>query len=334
MSKRKRYEEQFFRALSGFAAWSLIALLEAGVSLDHPALLKSGRWLISKQITDVKGDWAIKNPEGVAGGWSFEFENDYFPDVDDTIAICTVLYRLKLPIEEKVDSIDLAVKWILSMQSRNGGWGAFDKDNTNEWVNKIPFADHRACLDDPSPDITARALELLCELNLSKTNHAKSAVKYLLHSQERFGGWFARWGVNYIYGTWCAVTALRKYGWALEHPRLERASKWLLSIQNSDGGFGESPSSYDENKYINSPSCPSQTAWALMALTALGFENSKSAKLAVDYLMKTRNSDGLWSEPNFTGTGFPSHFYIRYHGYARYFPILALARWKKAISQA
>ena len=308
--------------------WTILALLSAGVSPSHPSLLKTGEWLLKKQIRKVKGDWAIKNPDTKPGGWSFEFENDYFPDVDDTIAVISVLDRLDLPEDQKRPAIKLALEWLISMQNDDGGWGAFDKNNQHEWVNKIPFSDHKACLDSSSPDITGRMIELFAEHGLTEHVATKKAVKYLLKTQEAFGGWFARWGINYIYGTWCAVTGLTAVGLdSNHHPALKKASFWLQSIQNKDGGFGESPASYDKKKFIPCSSCPSQTAWGLMALTALGLSDSTNAGLAVNYLLNEQDDSNLWSEDNYTGTGFPGHFYIRYHGYARYFPLLALGKW-------
>ncbi len=312
--------------------WTIMAMLEAGIPADSPALVKAGRWLISKQITDFKGDWAVKNPNALPGGWSFEFKNDYFPDIDDTIEAILVLMRLALPEKEKDPAIRRGIAWLLSMQNDDGGWGAFDKNQTLTLVNKIPFSDHGACLDPSSPDITARAIELLAHRGLRAYEpQVERALKYLEKTQENFGGWYARWGINYIYGTWCVLTALSELGWSPLGERTIRAVKWLKSIQNEDGGFGESPESYKLKTYIKwKKSVPSQTAWALMALVAGGEAHSNEAKKAALFLINNMNEKGTWEEKEYTGTGFPSHFYIRYHGYRHFFPLLALARYRNA----
>jgi squalene-hopene/tetraprenyl-beta-curcumene cyclase len=252
--------------------WTIMALLEAGIPADSPALVKAGRWLISKQITGFRGDWAVKNPNALPGGWSFEFKNDYFPDVDDTIEIVSVLMRLAIPENEKEPAIKRGVSWILSMQNDDGGWGAFDKNQKLTLVNKIPFSDHGACLDPSSPDITARVVELLASRGMGAYDPpVAKALKYLEKTQEKFGGWFARWGINYIYGTWCVLTGLSELGWSPLGERIVKAVAWLKSIQNEDGGFGESPESYKLNTYVKwKRSVPTQTAWGLMGLVAGG----------------------------------------------------------------
>ena len=314
--------------------WTMMALLEAGISPDSPALLKAGRWLISKQITDFKGDWAVKNPKAEPGGWSFEFKNDYFPDVDDTIEIVQVLKRLNLPENEKEKPIRRGISWILSMQNDDGGWGAFDKNQTLTLVNKIPFSDHGACLDPSSPDITGRVVELLAGLGMTINDKPLAkAVKYLAKTNEPFGGWFGRWGVNYIYGTWGVLTGLAEMGFNPLGNEVKRAVNWLKHIQNGDGGFGESPESYKKNTYVPwHESVPTQTAWGLMGLVAGGEADSPEAHSAAQFLLNRINSVGSWDEETYTGTGFPGHFYIRYHGYRHFFPLLALARYRRAIS--
>lgn len=314
--------------------WAAIALLEAGVPNDAPPLLKTGRWLISKQIRDLKGDWAVKNPKGVPGGWSFEFKNDYFPDVDDTIEVVHVLSRLALPASEKEEPIGRGISWLLSMQNDDGGWGAFDKNQKCTLVNRIPFSDHGACLDPSSPDITGRMLELLAGRGMTADDRpVKRALDYILRTQESFGGWFARWGINYIYGTWCVLTGLAELGWSPAGAHIKRAVRWLKSIQNEDGGFGESPQSYPMGTYVRwKESVPSQTAWGLMALVAAGEARSKEAERAAKFLVERINANGSWDETAYTGTGFPGHFYIRYHGYRQFFPLLALARYNRAVS--
>lgn len=313
--------------------WAGVSLLEAGVPPDHPQMIKSGEWLVLKQILDVYGDWAIKNKKAKPGGWSFEFENDYFPDVDDTIEVLFFLNRVDFSMAQKRKSIGRGLDWFLSMQCKNGGWAAFDVDNTLEWVNKIPFSDHGACLDPATPDITGRAIELLVDYGYTLLNPVvKKAIHFLESTQEPWGPWWGRWGVNYIYGTWCVLGGLTKIGYPQKTPRFQKAIHWLLSIQRPDGGFGESCESYARKKFIPlDESVPSQTAWALMALVSAGLANTFAAKLAAEFLMNSQNLDGSWDEEYHTGTGFPGHFYIRYHGYRHYFPLLALSRFKKAI---
>lgn len=312
--------------------WMVMALLEAGVPSDDPALMRAGRWLMSKQITDIKGDWAIKNPKVKPGGWSFEFENDYFPDIDDTIEILMLLKRLAIPHLEKARAISLGLDWVVSMQNIDGGWGAFDKNQNLNIVNRIPFSDHSACLDPSSPDITGRMLEFLSTQNFNMDYAAvRRALSYVWNHQEPFGGWWARWGVNYIYGTWCVLTGLKAIGFDQHDRRIFKATSWLESIQREDGGFGESPRSYDERRFVPlGRSTPSQTAWALMGLIAGNAGSSKAAVRAAEYLLNSRNRDGSWDERDYTGTGFPSHFYIRYHGYRHFFPLLALGKYYKA----
>lgn len=313
--------------------WTMTALLDAGVPKDDPDLLRAGRWLIAKQVTDVRGDWAVKNPHGAPGGWAFEFENDYFPDVDDTIQIVTVLSELAIPEEEKARSIKRGLDWLLSMQNDDGGWGAFDRNQTQLWVNRIPFSDHGACLDPSSPDITGRMIELLARRGFTRDDPpVRRALDYCWRTQARFGGWWARWGINYLYGTWCVLTGLAALGWERDDPRVESAVRWLISVQHGDGGFSESPLSYNEKRYVPlGESVPSQTAWALMGLVAGGRAESAHARLAAEYLFSTRNAQGVWEERDYTGTGFPGHFYIRYHGYRHFFPLLALARYQRAL---
>lgn len=319
--------------------WSCVALMESGVlKPDDPRLLRASRWLLLKEVRNPNGDWRFKNPEGESGGWSFEFKNEYFPDVDDTIEVIHTLRQAALPAAEKEPAIRRGLNWIRSMQNDDGGWGAFDKNNDLDLVNKIPFADHGACLDPSSPDITGRVVELFLRLSGENRNPVedpmiKKALTYLQKSQEKFGGWFGRWGVNYIYGTWGVLTGLSLLGPEKNRFQKEtdKACQWLESIQNEDGGFSESPESYATKSYLPYPeSTASQTAWALMGLIAGGRQNSIAAQRAADYLIHTCE-EGLWRENYFTGTGFPGHFYIRYHGYRHYFPLLALGRLKAAL---
>ncbi len=289
---------------------------------------------MSKEIKNPSGDWRYKNPEGLPGGWSFEFLNEYFPDTDDTIEVITALHLSALPEAEKKPAITRGLDWLLSMQNDDGGFGAFDKNNDLELVNKIPFADHGACLDPSTPDITGRVLELLLKLKCDPNQkNIQKMIRYLKQTQEKFGGWYGRWGVNYIYGTWAVLTGLEALGKEnpLKHP-MTQACDWLESIQLPDGGFSESPESYTTKKFKPYPkSVPSQTAWAAMGLIAGGRAGSKAVQRAIQFL-EDHCENGTWREDYFTGTGFPGHFYIRYHGYRYYFPLLALARYKKALS--
>jgi squalene-hopene/tetraprenyl-beta-curcumene cyclase len=313
--------------------WVSLALLEAGpkvgITPAHPALLKAARYLISKEISHFRGDWTVKNRQGPAGGWAFEFENDYFPDVDDTIRIIIFLKKSGLPEAEKKGAIERGLAWLLSMQSKNGGWGAFDKNNLADWVNQIPFSDHGACLDPPTADLTARMLELLALFDYPADHPVcRKAIAFLKKNQEPDGSWKGRWAVNHINGTWCALNGLIAIGEDKKAPYIRRAVEWLKSIQNADGGWGESCFSDAENRYVPlNQSTASQTAWGLMGLIAAGERESAAVQKAVRWLMETQTKDGGWNEEQFTGTGFPGHFYLRYHGYRYYYPLLGLATY-------
>ena len=313
--------------------WAVLALLESGLFSGHPALQKAGSWLLSKQIINMRGDWAVKNRSASPGGWAFEFENEHFPDVDDTIEVLTVINKLLLPEETRKNAIVKGNSWLLSMQNDDGGWGAFDKNQNQILVNRIPFADHKACLDPSTPDITGRMLEYLATQGYSKDDSAiKRAIAFIWSKQESFGGWYGRWGVNYIYGTWNVLMGMAAIGAEMSDSRLTKAADWLESIQRDDGGWSESPLTYDMKKFSSyGVSIPSQSAWALMGLVAAGRSDSKSAKRGAHFLLNSRNADGGWDEEHYTGTGFEGHFYIRYHGYRYFFPLLALARYFNAI---
>ncbi len=313
--------------------WAGVALVESGLKTSHPALLKASKWLISKQITQTYGDWSLKNKKAPPGGWSFEFENDYFPDVDDTVQVLAFLFRVDLPREQITAPFQRGLDWIFSMQSKNGGWAAFDMDNTKQWVNKIPFSDHGACLDPPSPDLTARVLEFLGFIGYSLDHPAcEKAFDFLKRTQEINGSWEARWAVNYIFGTSCALQGLSSIGLNLKDPMILKAAHWLKSIQNEDGGWSESCESYNQKRFIPLPySTASQTAWAILGLIAAGEENSDEVKKGIQFLIHTQNEKGTWDEKAHTGTGFPGHFYIRYHGYRHYFPLLALGKYRSAV---
>ena len=313
--------------------WAALALLDSGVATDAPEVLKTGRYLLTKQITQTRGDWAKKNRFAKPGGWAFEFENDYFPDVDDTIAVLTLLFKCDLPNRELMDGFQLGLNWLKSMQSANGGWAAFDVNNSKAWVNRIPFSDHGACLDPPTPDITGRALELFGLLGEDKnTPFIKKALQFIFNTQDKTGAWWGRWGINYVYGTWCVLTGLATIGFDMKDMRIQQAVRWLKSTQHGDGGWGESPEGYKKHRYIPwHRSVPSQTAWALMGLIAAGEADSAEVKAGVEFLLRNQTATGEWHEPEFTGTGFPGHFYIRYHGYRHFFPLMALGKYRKAI---
>ncbi|MBI4196582.1 MAG: squalene--hopene cyclase [Deltaproteobacteria bacterium] len=310
--------------------WACHALLESGLPADDPHLKRAAKFLISKQIVDFHGDWSLKNSSAKPGGWAFEFQNDYFPDVDDTIEILRFMKRVDLPVSEKKGTIDRGLEWLLSMQSKNGGWAAFDKNNLSTWVNKIPFSDHGACLDSPTPDITGRMIELLVLFNYSKEDPViQNSLNFLFKTQEPNGSWRGRWGVNYLYGTWCVVQGLAMIHDEKTGLAIGRAIRWLQSVQNPDGGWGESCLSDKENRYLPlEVSVPSQTAWAVMTLIAAGKRSSESCRRGIDFLIASQTADGRWEERHFTGTGFPGHFYIRYHGYRQYFPLLALGKYR------
>jgi squalene-hopene/tetraprenyl-beta-curcumene cyclase len=312
---------------------SCLALLEGGLPAEHEAIRSAADWLWSKQ-TREKGDWALKNTEVEPGGWSFEFENRYYPDNDDTLAVLTTLRESRTD-RERAEDWHRGFQWLLSMQSSNGGWGAFDRDNDRAIWNRIPFADHKSMLDPPTADLTGRVLEFLGGMGY-RTDFppVARAVRFLESEQEEDGTWFGRWGVNYLYGTWCALCGLRAIGYDMRAPRIRRAVAWLRSCQNEDGGWGESCRSYDDpDQKGRGESTASQTAWSLMGLIAAGEENDDMVKAGVAYLLRTQNAKGSWDEQAFTGTGFPSFFYLRYHMYRDYFPHMALARYRKALER-
>lgn len=317
-------------------AWAGVAMLEAGVPPDDERLKKSARWLLEKQITDVAGDWSVKNPGVAPGGWSFQFQNKYYPDVDDTIEVLTFLNHIDLPYYELKKPIQKGLDWLLSMQCKNGGFAAFDKDNDLKLLNKLPFSDHGACLDPATVDITGRMIEFLLEVcDFDKNSKIiQRAADFIVAEQEKDGSFWGRWGVNYIYGTWCALVGLGNLNRPQDIFVIKRAIHWLNSVQNDNGGFGESCQSYSQQKFTGlGESVPSQTAWALMGYLAAGLGQSQEATRAADFLVNSQKEDGSWDEPYFTGTGFPGHFYLRYHGYRHYFPLLALAKYRNVLKK-
>ena len=311
------------------------AMMEAGATQDHPALLKAADWLISCQTRTV-GDWKVSAPEAEPGGWYFQFENELYPDVDDSAVIIMALAKLQMPDRmAQLDSIVRGARWVLAMQGSDGGWGAYDKDNNHMVFNLIPFADHRALLDPSTSDLAGRCLEMLGVLGYDKTHPAaQRALAFLRKEQEADGSWYGRWGVNYIYGTWSVMAGLRAIGEDLSSPMVRRAVDWLEAKQNPDGGWGESCHSYADQATAGAgDSTASQTAWALLALLSAGVTDSLSVVRGVHYLLKHQRPDGSWDERLHTGTGFPRVFYLRYHWYCQYFPLWALAMYRNLKSR-
>ncbi|MBI4366561.1 MAG: squalene--hopene cyclase [Deltaproteobacteria bacterium] len=311
--------------------WAMVSLRAAGAPADDPRLQRAARWLIGQQITRP-GDWRVANPRGEPGGWAFEFENPDFPDVDDTIQVLMALSATDVPEPAKRQAMRRGLAWCQSMQSDNGGWGAFDRNNTQSLVNVIPFADHGACLDPPTPDVTGRMLECFARCDHRPApGVVERAIAFLERTQESDGSWRGRWGVHYLYGTWCVLRGLAAIGREPRDPMLRRGADWIASVQLPDGGFGEGVEGYRAGRYVPLPhGVPSQTAWALMALLAAGRAPDAAAQRAVRFLIARQQPDGAWPEEHYTGTGFPGHFYIRYHGYRHYYPLLALAEYRRA----
>jgi squalene-hopene/tetraprenyl-beta-curcumene cyclase len=319
-------------------AWAIRALIDSGFAPNDPAIVKAGAWLIEKQILDY-GDWNVKNKQGKPGAWAFEFENRFYPDVDDSAVVVMALHQAKLRNEElKKQAIDRALNWIATMQCKPGGWAAFDLDNDQEWLNSVPYGDLKAMIDPNTADVTARVLEMLgaCNLSIQPDNLEKS-LDYLLKEQEIEGCWFGRWGVNYIYGTSGVLSALALIN-PLKYARdINQGAAWLVKVQNSDGGWGETCFSYnDPSLKGKGDSTASQTAWALIGLIAAGEATDKlaidSIEKGINYLLETQKLDGTWDEEYFTGTGFPCHFYLKYHLYQQYFPLMALGRYQAKCS--
>jgi squalene-hopene/tetraprenyl-beta-curcumene cyclase len=306
------------------------ALGESGLVPDH-ALARAADWLVSKEVRR-KGDWSVKRPNVEPSGWFFEFANEFYPDIDDTAQVLLALARARGNDTIRQDaSMRRAVDWLLAMQSKDGGWAAFDVDNNWQFLSSVPFADHNAMLDPTCPDITGRVLEALAACGV-KPNHpaVRRGVEYLKRVQEADGSWYGRWGVDYIYGTFLALRGLEAAGESNREAYILRAGEWLRSIQNADGGWGESCESYDRNTYVPAESTPSQTAWAVLGLLAGGDTTSDSVQKGIEYLIETQRPDGGWDEALSTGTGFPRVFYLQYHYYRHSFPILALSTYLRA----
>jgi squalene-hopene/tetraprenyl-beta-curcumene cyclase len=307
-------------------ALAAVALADAGTAPDDEALLAAADWLLAEQV-HVKGDWAVRRPKLAPGGWSFEFANDGYPDVDDTAEVVLALKGVAHPERRRIDgAIDRATRWLEGMQDRSGGWAAFDVGNTSALARELPFCDFGEVIDPPSADVTAHALEMLAAVGLADSDAARAGVDWLSAEQEPDGSWFGRWGVNHIYGTGAAVPALIAAGVEPDDLRIRRAVRWLEQHQNEDGGWGEDVRSYRDPEWIGrGASTASQTGWALLALHAAG-ERTESVARGVDWLIDTQLPDGGWDEPQYTGTGFPSDFSINYHLYRLVFPIMALGR--------
>jgi squalene-hopene/tetraprenyl-beta-curcumene cyclase len=308
---------------------AMVALEEAGVSADHPALVKSAEWILSKQVLGP-GDWQVKNKDAAPGGWVFEFRNDFYPDVDDTAFVLMALQRVKFPDPARMEAaVRRGIQWLLSMQNRDGGWAAFDRDNNKGFLCNIPFADHNAMLDPSTADVTARVLECLGRFGWSANHPAiQRAVEFLLKDQCDDGSWFGRWGVNYVYGTSGVLRSLETVSLTAKE-YCQRAVRWLRSVQKADGSFGESLRSYTEpHTKGEGASTASQTAWGLIGLLAGAEASDPAIEKAVSYLVDEQNADGSWSESEFTGTGFPCVFYLKYHLYRNSFPLYALARFR------
>ncbi|MDP1909015.1 MAG: squalene--hopene cyclase, partial [Hyphomicrobium sp.] len=313
------------------------ALMEAGGADIETPVARALAWLKPLQVLDVAGDWAVKRPDAPPGGWAFKNANAHYPDLDDTAVVVLAMDRAgkslaSIPSSEYADSIERAQQWVEAMQSRNGGFGAFDADNDHTYLNYIPFADHGALLDPPTEDVTARCISMLAQLGETpRTNkHLARAVDYLLAEQQKDGSWYGRWGINYIYGTWSALCALNAVGIDHKSAAIRDAVGWLKAIQNDDGGWGEDGNSYalDYKGYEKAPSTASQTAWALLGLMAAGEVADPAVAKGMSYLLGTQGGDGSWHEESFTGTGFPRVFYLRYHGYSKFFPLWAMARFR------
>ncbi len=308
-------------------AINIIALGESGLDPSHAALQRALGWLEEKEVR-VPGDWRRKNPHHESSGWAFEFNNVFYPDTDDTAMVLIGLRLVSPRDREKYGQLfNRALEWLLSFQCRDGGWAAFDKDITKRWLEDVPFADHNAILDPTCSDLTGRTLELLGYIGFDRADlRVQRALQFLKETQEDDGSWYGRWGVNYIYGTWQVLRGLRAIGEDMRQDWIVRAKEWIESCQNDDGGWGETCATYDDPSLKGKgPSTASQTSWAIMGLCAAGDPHSRCLQRGIDYLVRTQNRDGSWTEPETTGTGFPRVFYLKYDMYRNNFPLLALA---------
>lgn len=308
-------------------ALAALAMQEAGDEAARAAAERALGWLRPHQLLEDRGDWRVNRPALRGGGWAFQFANPHYPDLDDTAVVAWAMHQSNRS-DEYADSIRRALDWLVGMQSSNGGFAAFDVDNTHYRLNQIPFADHGALLDPPTSDVTARVVTLLARVGRPQDQSAlAAAIAYLRREQEADGSWFGRWGTNHVYGTWSVLTAFAQARVGADDPAVRRAVDWLKSRQHSDGGWGESNAGYS-GKPADARSTPHQSAWALLALAAAGEAGSEAAHRGAACLLRAQAADGLWSDPHFTAPGFPRVFYLRYHGYAAYFPLWALAAYR------
>jgi squalene-hopene/tetraprenyl-beta-curcumene cyclase len=319
-----------------------LALQEADKGRDtanqasNAALTRAYDWLKSKQLLDEPGDWRISKPDLAGGGWAFQFENPYYPDVDDTAVVAFAMAESKLP--DLNESIHRATRWIVGMQSKNGGYGAFDVDNTYYYLDEIPFADHGALLDPPTSDVSARCAMLMARVAQKHDEYLPAlerTIEYIRSEQEDDGSWFGRWGTNYIYGTWSVLLGLEQTNLPKTDPMYTKAVKWLKSVQREDGGWGEDNYSYHDKSVSGSYrfSTAFQTAWAVLGLMAAGEANSPEVKAGIDFILHSQQADGVWNDKCFTAPGFPKVFYLKYHGYDKFFPLWALARYRNELSK-
>lgn len=312
---------------------AMIALADAALPGDHPALVRAADWLLDEEIKGP-GDWQVPRPGVEPGGWAFEFDNDVYPDTDDTAEVVLALRKVRHPVRsgELDAAVRRGVRWLLGMQSKDGGWGAFDADNTRQLITQLPFCDFGAVIDPPSADVTAHAVEALCGEGLESSRAVRRGVLWLIKAREEEGSWFGRWGANHVYGTGAVVPALVAAGVHPQSRVVRHAVRWLEQHQNDDGGWGEDLRSYGDPTWIGrGTSTASQTAWALLALLAAG-ERTPAVERGVAWLIDTQRPDGTWDEPQFTGTGFPGDFYINYHLYRLVFPLSALGRYLGGVS--
>jgi squalene-hopene/tetraprenyl-beta-curcumene cyclase len=310
-----------------------LAMQETGCATALSASVRALDWLQSRQLLDEPGDWRARRPGLRGGGWAFQYANSYYPDLDDTAVVAWAMHQAR-DAAGYSQSLDRALDWLVGMQSSNGGFASFDADNTCYYLNEIPFADHGALLDPPTSDVTARVVTALARVGRPEDKEALDrAIVYLRNEQESAGAWFGRWGTNYIYGTWSVLVAFAQAGISVHDNAVRRAVDWLTARQNADGGWGESNDTYAHGQAASakSPSTAHQSAWALLALLAAGEAGSHVVRCGVEYLMRTQQAEGLWSDPNFTAPGFPRVFYLRYHGYCAYFPLWALAKYRNLI---
>jgi squalene-hopene/tetraprenyl-beta-curcumene cyclase len=311
---------------------SISALSEADLNIDHRSFSTAVDWLFDKQVF-VRGDWKSKDGDLDCGGWAFQFENDFYPDVDDTCSVVMAMLRIGVQNNPaKLKRIAQAVNWVIGMQNSNGGWGAFDIDNHYEYLNSIPFADHGALVDPSTADLTGRCIEMFGMLGYDRSfKPVARGLEFLQKDQHESGAWFGRWGVNYIYGTWSVLMGLGILGEDPNLPYIRKSIDWLKGVQNSDGGWGEDCSSYDDPELRGKGvSTPSQTAWALLGLMAVDEAESENVERGFHYLLRNQETNGAWKESLYSGTGFPRVFYLRYHGYSHYFPLWALSAYRNA----